>query len=108
MQDSNLDQLKHLNPIIQVATEMGLKIRGNMTHCFRHDRHKETKAPTLFFDVAGNSFFCKVCSDVGGDVIDFICQYRHLDRQEAIEWLRHRVEFDRQTREKYYRKRNRK
>ena len=104
MSDGDLKHLEQSNPIIQVATEMGLKIRGNMGQCFRHDRHTDTDAPTLFFDVVRNRFFCKVCPDVGGGVIDFICQYRQWDRQKAIDWLCHRVAFDRETQEKYYHK----
>jgi hypothetical protein len=94
--------LEGLHPIIEVAVEMGFKVRDNLTTCFRTERHIENAGPSLFFNVARNTFLCKHCSDVGGDVIDFICQYKGWSRREAIEWLAHRTEFDRQTRELYY------
>jgi hypothetical protein len=45
---------------------------------------------------------CKSCQDIGGDVVDFICQYKGWEPQQAIEWLAHRIEFDFETRQKYY------
>jgi hypothetical protein len=107
MDDIEVKHLEKVNPIVQVAIEMGMQIRGNMAPCFRADRHGDGKAPTLFFDVAKNRFLCKECDDVGGGVIEYICQFRHWDRQRAIEWLRHRSDYDLETREKYYHRNNR-
>jgi len=104
--DTELEDLEKANPIIQVATELGMRIRGTMGPCFRSDRHAGEDTQTLFFDVANNRFFCKECDDVGGGVIEYICQYHQWDRQQAIEWLRHRVDYDRETREKYYHRNN--
>jgi hypothetical protein len=39
---------------------------------------------------------------VAGDVIDFVCQSQEWDRQKAIDWLSHRIEFDQKTRSMYY------
>jgi hypothetical protein len=104
MQENDLKRLEQLNPIIQVAVEMGLSVRRNLGYCFRTERHTGDDAPSLFFNVARNSFLCKTCDDVGGSVVDFICQYKGWDRQEAIAWLVHRIEFDQQTRAMYYSK----
>lgn len=104
MQENELSRIELLNPIIQVAVEMGMQVRGNLGYCFRSDRHSEDDTPSLFFDVARNRFLCKTCEDVGGGVVDFICQYKGWDRQEAIAWLSHRIEFDQQTRAMYYSK----
>jgi hypothetical protein len=44
---------------------------------------------------------------VGGSVVDFVCQVKGWPREQAIAWLAHRIEFDRQTREMYYERRGR-
>jgi len=95
-------RLEQLNPIIQVAVELGLKVRGNIAQCFRLEQHTDSETPTLFFSVSENRFLCKTCADVNGGVIEFVCQYKGWDRQTATDWLAHRIDFDRQTRKLYY------
>lgn len=102
MPENELKRLEQKNPIVEVAVEMGLTVRNNLATCFRTDRHTGDGAPSLFFNVAKNTFLCRTCPDVGGGVIDFICQVKGWQRQQAIDWLAHRIEFDRQTREMYY------
>lgn len=101
MKEQDIALIEQANPIIEVAAELGLKVRGNLGPCFRLERHPEQE-PSLFFNVARNSFLCKTCGDVGGGVIDFICQYKGWEREKAIVWLAHRIEFDQETRKKYY------
>ncbi len=99
----DLQRLERASSIIAVATELGLKVRGTMARCFRTERHPEATAPpTLFFNLAQNSFRCQVCPDVGGSVIDLVCQYQGWDREQAIAWLAHRLEFDELTRKLYH------
>ncbi len=102
MEEQEIQHIEQANPIVQVAVEMGLSVRGNLGPCFRTERHMGDKEPSLFFNVAKNIFLCKTCEDVGGGVIDFVCQFKGWDRQKAIEWLAHRIEFDQQTRKLYY------
>ena len=104
MEEREIRRIEQANAIIEVAVELGMKVRGNLAPCFRTERHGQADEPTLFFNVARNSFLCKACKDVGGGVIDFICQYKDWKREKAIEWLAHRIEFDRQTRDMYYTK----
>jgi len=105
MEDRDLNKLEQGNPILQVAVELGIKVRSTTGQCFRSERHvKGSDEFTLFFDLAKNSFFCKTCSDVGGNVIDLVCQYQDCNREKAIDWLKHRIEFDLQTRKLYYQK----
>lgn len=104
MEEKELKRIEQANPIVEVAVELGLKVRANLGACFRMERHLEDEEPSLFFNVARNSFLCKTCEDVGGSVIDFICQYKCWEREKAIEWLAHRIEFDQQTRKMYYTK----
>jgi hypothetical protein len=104
-----LQLLEQNNPILQVAVELGIKVRGNMGKCFRTEAHAGgADELTLFFNLAENSFFCKTCTDVGGDVIDLVCQYQGWERNQAIDWLNHRIEFDRQTKKMYYQRGKRK
>jgi DNA primase len=102
MDEQAIKRIEQANPILEIAAEMGIKIRGNLGACFKTQQHTADEAPTLFFNVAKNTFFCKSCRDVGGGVIDFVGQLKGWTRQEAIEWLAHRIEFDRQTRKMYY------
>ncbi len=104
MQEKEIGYIEQANAIVEVAVELGLKVRKNLGGCFRTERHSGQEEPSLFFNVARNSFLCKTCGDVGGGVIEFICQYKGWERQKAIEWLAHRIEFDQQTREMYYSK----
>jgi hypothetical protein len=102
MLEGEIKRLKMSSPIIEVAVEMGLKVRNNLGVCFREQRHTGEDEPTLFLNVSQNTFLCKSCQDIGGDVVDFICQYKGWVPQQAIEWLVHRIEFDYETRQKYY------
>ncbi len=103
MSEIDLQELERASAIVGVATELGLKVRGNVAQCFKKERHPDdAAAPTLFFDTAKNSFLCRTCPDVGGSVIDLVSQYRGWDREQAIDWLAHRSEFDRLTRNKYH------
>jgi hypothetical protein len=99
----DLQKLEKANPIIQVAIELGIKVQGNMGKCFKKDRHiLDSEKQTLFFNLAKNSFHCRECQDVGGNVLDLVCQSQGWDRQRAIEWLAHRVEFDEFTKKLYH------
>ncbi len=99
----NLKALERASSIIEVATELGIKVRGNVGRCFKKERHSdEAETPTLFFNPAKNSFFCTICPDVGGSVIDLVCQRQGWDREKAMDWLAHRSEFDQLTRKLYH------
>jgi hypothetical protein len=102
MDDMDVKRIESTERIIEVAIELGIKVRGNMGPCFRSERHKEDEAPTLFFNPVKNTFMCRTCPDVGGSVVDLICQQRGWERQRALEWLEHRAEFDRRTHSMYH------
>ncbi|MEW6349273.1 MAG: hypothetical protein AB1646_09435 [Thermodesulfobacteriota bacterium] len=103
MEESDLTRLERANPIMQVAIELGITVKGSVGICFKQHLHVEDEGkPTLFFDAAGNCFTCKVCPDVGGSVIDLVCQCRGWDRAQAVEWLVHRADFDRLTQKLYH------
>ena len=102
MLEDEIKRLKMFSPIVEVAVEMGLRVKNNLAVCFREQQHLGESEPTLFFNVSQNTFLCKSCQDIGGDVVDFICQYKGWEPRQAIEWLVHRIEFDHETRQKYY------
>lgn len=103
IEDIDMARLESANPIIHVAMELGIRVRGNTGECFRSDRHSDSDdKPTLFFNLVKNTFQCRGCRDVGGSVVDLVCQYRGWDKETAIKWLAHRTEFDRMTRERYH------
>ena len=58
MEDRDLNKLEQGNPILQVAVELGIKVRSTTGICFRSERHVNGSDEfTLFFDLAKNSFF---------------------------------------------------
>lgn len=102
MDEIDLRKIEQASPIIEVAIELGIKVRGNMAKCFRSERHGGVDQPmTLFFNSSRNTFFCKSCQDVGGSVIDLVSQYRDLSREDAVGWLTHRSDFDLLTKQRY-------
>ena len=57
MEEKEITHIEQANSIIEVAVEMGLKVRGNLGPCFRTERHSGEDEPSMFFNVARNSFF---------------------------------------------------
>jgi len=103
MEELDLQKLERANPIVQVATELGIKIQGSMGKCFKRDRHLAgDEKPTLFLNTGKNTFRCRVCPDVGGTVVDLVSQHEGWDRERAIEWLAHRAQFDEFTKRLYH------
>jgi hypothetical protein len=103
MEKIDLEKLKRANSIIPVAIELGIKVRGNMGKCFKTERHTDDNEElTLFFNPAQNSFFCKDCEDVGGSVINLVCQYKGWEQKKAVDWLAHRHQFDQMTQKRYH------
>ena len=103
MEAKDLKRLETASPIISVAIELGIKVRGSVATCFREQNHAgDANTPTLVFNPGKNTFFCKTCPDVGGSVVDLVCQYRGWGKEEAIAWLAHRAEFDQMTSALYH------
>ena len=103
MEEIDLKELERANPIIQVAIELGIKVKGSVGRCFKTERHPDgNEELTLYFNVAKNSFFCKTCPDMRGSVIDLLCQHQGWERQKAVDWLAHRAAFDQLTQKRYH------
>jgi hypothetical protein len=98
----DIQALEKANPIIEVAVELGITVRGSMGKCFKADGHaSDDGKPTLFFNPGKNTFLCRSCKEVGGTVVDLVRQYKGWDERKAIEWLAHRAEFDQLTTKLY-------
>lgn len=101
MNQQELESLKTSHPIKEVATGLGLWLRGNSGRCFKHkDAH-----PSLVYMPDNNRFECKSCS-IKGDVIDLVMGVKGLDFKEAIRYLDQNISFKnekikRKTAEKY-------
>ncbi len=103
MDDNQIKQLERINSVVDVAKELGVTFDKSMGRCFRADRHPGGgDERTLFFNLAKNTFLCKTCGDIGGSVTDLVCQIKGCGREEALEWLAHRVEFDQKTKKMYH------
>ncbi len=103
MEEQEIKELERLNSVIDVAKELGVKFSKSMGECFRAENHPEAgDGFTLFFNLGKNTFMCKTCLDVGGTVTDLVCQIKGCGREEALEWLAHRVEFDQKTKRMYH------
>jgi hypothetical protein len=99
----DIQALEKASPIIPVAVELGIKVQGSMGTCFKKDKHiADDGKPSLFFNLGKNTFHCRFCEEVGGTVVDLVCQCQEWDRQKAIEWLAHRVDFDQFTQKLYH------
>jgi hypothetical protein len=103
MDEAEIRKLEKGTPIIEVATELGIKVQGSVGTCFKKDKHiVDDGKPTLFFNLGKNRFHCRSCTEVGGTVVDLVCQYHGWDRQQAIDWLAHRADFDQLTKKLYH------
>jgi hypothetical protein len=99
----DIQALEKASPIIPVAVELGIKVQGSMGTCFKKDKHiADDGKPTLFFNLGKNMFHCRFCKEVGGTVVDLVCQCQGWDRQKSIEWLAHRADFDQFTQKLYH------
>lgn len=103
MDEKEVKKLEMSSPIVNVAIELGIKVRGSVGKCFRSDKHTDNESSfTLLFNPAKNTFSCRTCPDVGGTVIDLVSQCRGWSDQESIDWLAHRAQFDRMTQKLYH------
>lgn len=86
MTEQQLIELKEKNPIVDVATRLGLSVKNRggtqAIKCFAH----EDSSPSLVFYPDIGRFECKGCS-VKGDVIDLIQRFRNISFEAAIDYL---------------------
>jgi len=85
-------RLKEENSIIDVARDIGMEIKNDMTTCIYPGRHKNNdKHPSLYLNRKNNTFRCMVCPDISGDVITFLNLTLGFTFTEAIQYLAKRA-----------------
>jgi DNA primase len=89
MRNTNLLRIKEI-PILDIAKQLGIKVRGNKAMCFNgHD----DKTPSLCFSENKNLWKCFGC-DAGGDNINLVMGVHQCDFKTALEWLSHFYNID--------------
>jgi len=88
-------KIKDANSIIDVACDLGMDIKNNMTQCIYPERHNNNdKHPSLYFNPKNNTFRCMVCPDVSGDVITLLQLKARMTFTESIHYLAKRAGID--------------
>ncbi len=92
MNTFDIDSVKLANPIEEVARELGIEVTNHRARCFCPENHKHgDRTPSLSFNPKSNSFCCRVCNDVHGDVINFVQMKLSLGFKEALKLLADRA-----------------
>lgn len=87
MTEEEIKNLKAQNPILDIVTKLGFKIRKQSgTTAIPCIFHSPDKHPSLVLMVEVNRFECKSCG-AKGDGIDLVQKYLDLDFPGAVEWL---------------------
>ncbi|MEA1980786.1 MAG: CHC2 zinc finger domain-containing protein, partial [candidate division Zixibacteria bacterium] len=87
MKKEQIEKLKKANNIIDVARDLGMIVKNNMTNCFYPDRHNNNDIhPSMYINQNHQTFRCMACG-VNGDVITLIQLKTGLSFTEALEYL---------------------
>jgi DNA primase len=83
----DLERLKGMIPIEDLARELGLDVRGRQARCFNAGGHKNgDKNRSLGFDAKTNRFKCFACGK-SGSVIDLYSEVKGVSIKQAIDEL---------------------
>ncbi len=94
MKKEQIERLKKANNISDVARDLGMIIKNNMTHCFYPDRHNNNDIhPSLYINPNYQTFKCMACG-VNGDVITLLQLKIGLSFTETLEFLAKRAGLD--------------
>jgi len=76
------------NKIPNVSRDLGLEMKGTTVPCLNLAcRQKSNGNNSVNIDTWKNTFKCRFCDDVRGDVIDFVEKYTGLRKFDAIKYL---------------------
>lgn len=79
----NLSLIRQI-PIIEVATRLGIQVRGTKAMCFSgHDKD----SPSLSFHKGRNTWKCFGACGKHGDTIALVIEKEGLDFKSTVEWL---------------------
>lgn len=83
-QKVDLDQLKQAIPITELATSLGLTIRGRQARCYNGEAHSHgDRNFSLGLDVKRNRYKCFACGEQGS-VIDLYKAVKGVELRQAI------------------------
>ena len=86
-QSIDLERLKEVVGITDLAASLGLEMRGRQARCFNAKEHKHgDRNFSLGLDVSRNRFKCFTCG-VSGSVIDLYKEVRGVELSDAIKEL---------------------
>lgn len=87
MNNIDLEKLRRAVPIVDLAKQLGIEVRGTQARCFNAVAHKHSDHnPSLGFDLKTNRFKCFACG-VSGSVIDLYMGVRGVDFKTAVSEL---------------------
>lgn len=87
MSKIDLEQLKRVIPIMDLAKSLGLEIKGRQARCFNSQAHAHNDSNfSLGLDVARNRYKCFACGE-SGSIIDLYKQVKGIELSQAIKEL---------------------
>jgi DNA primase len=83
----DLDRLKQAMPIMDLASFLGLEIRGRQARCYNSQAHKHNdRSFSLGLDIQRNRYKCFACGEQGS-IIDLFMAIKGVDLSQAIKEL---------------------
>ena len=84
----DLDYIKTKIPIADIASELGLSVRGYRTNCWRLENHKNGDCnPAITFQKKTNRGRCWVCDERTWSNLDLVMMVLGCDFRSAVEWV---------------------
>lgn len=84
----DLDFIKKSVPITAVATELGLRVSGQMMHCWRHEQHQHgDRTASVGFIKRTNKGKCFACDDLPFSNVDLVMNVLGCSTIQAIQWI---------------------
>ena len=85
---AQLEDMKHQIGILDLATRLGLQIRGRQARCFNSKSHKHNdRNYSLGLDIKTNRYKCFTCNEAGS-IIDLYMSIKGVDFKQALEELK--------------------
>lgn len=83
----DIKEIKEKSKILEIASTMGIRVSGKRIRCHNDQcRQKASEQPSVNINAKRNTFECFICHE-WGDVIDFVCKYKKLQKRDAIKYL---------------------
>lgn len=84
----DLGYIRRSVPIRDVASQLGLRINGNMVHCWRAENHQHgDRTPSVGLKQRRNFAMCFVCDHRSLSTIDLVMSVLGLNLLAAVQWI---------------------